>query len=120
MKWYRDSYAAYHPELDRYVCHCMSNGKPGCTFLDPETGTYVKDAAAWKAKPGTAGREFGCLPAGEYNGCYDFGVETPKPAMPFSMMAGDSPTVTVVHRLSNRPEALCTNRGCCWSESWPA
>ena len=22
MKWYRDSYAVFHPELDRYVCHC--------------------------------------------------------------------------------------------------
>ena len=77
MKWYRDSYAVYHPELDRYVCHCMSNGKPGCTFLDPETGTYVKDAAAWKAPPFTDGRIFGCQPGGEYNGCYDFGVETP-------------------------------------------
>ena len=89
MKWYRDSYAVYHPELDRYVCHCMSNGKPGCTFLDPETGTYVKDAAAWKAPPFTDGRVFGCQPGGEYNGCYDFGVETPIGEKPLAEVCQD-------------------------------
>ena len=57
MKWYRDSYAVYHPELDRYVCHCMSNGKPGCTFLDPETGSYVKDAATWSGLGGSGSGE---------------------------------------------------------------
>ena len=86
MKWYRDSYAAYHPELNRYVCHCMSNGKPGCTFLDPETGTYVKDVGAWKT---AFGREFGCLPPGEYNGCYASGVGTPIGEKPLAEVCQD-------------------------------
>ena len=82
MKWYRDSYAVYHPELGRHVCHCMSSGKPGCTFLDPKTGTYVKDAAAWRGPlpgggAGGGSGEFGCVPGGDYNGCRDASVETP-------------------------------------------
>ena len=55
----------------------MSNGKPGCTFLDPETGTYVKDVATWKGPGGSGSGEFGCIPPGEYNGCFETSVETP-------------------------------------------
>ena len=77
MVWYRDSYAAYHPELGRHVCHCMVSGKPGCTFLDPETGTYVRDAATWKGPGGDGSGDYGCITPGDYNGCHQAEVDTP-------------------------------------------
>ena len=67
----------------------MSNGKPGCTFLDPETGTYVKDVATWKGPGGSGSGEFGCIPPGEYNGCFAASVETPIGEKPLAEVCQD-------------------------------
>ena len=55
----------------------MVSGKPACTFLDPETGTYVRDAATWAGFGGDGSGAYGCIIPGDYNGSHQAEVDTP-------------------------------------------